>query len=48
VDTQRLTLQEAAHGLGVRESAIRKCIKRGTLEHEKPEDGRVLVSLDEG
>ena len=28
------------------ESAIRKRIKRGTLDHEKPEDGKVLVYLD--
>jgi excisionase family DNA binding protein len=46
VDKQRLTLQEAAHRLGVSESAIRKRIKRGTLEHEKTEDGRILVYLD--
>jgi len=43
---ERLTLQEAAHRLGVSESAIRKRIKRGTLDHEKTEDGRVLVYLD--
>jgi excisionase family DNA binding protein len=48
VGKQRLTLQEAAHALGVSESAIRKRVKRGTLEHEKTEGGRVLVYLDTG
>ncbi len=43
---QRLTLQEAAHRLGVSESAIRKRVKRGTLDSEKTEEGRVLVYLD--
>lgn len=45
---QRLTLQEAAHRLGVSESAIRKRVKRGTLDSMKTEKGRVLVYLDEG
>jgi excisionase family DNA binding protein len=48
VDKQRFTIQEVAHKLGVSESAIRKRIKRGTLEHEKTEGGRVLVYLDTG
>ena len=43
---ERLTIQEAAHRLGVSESAIRKCIKRGTLKREKTEDGRVLVYME--
>jgi excisionase family DNA binding protein len=47
-DRQRLTLQEAAHRLGVSESAIRKRVKRGTLDSVKTEKGRVLVYLDEG
>jgi excisionase family DNA binding protein len=45
---QRFTIQEAAHTLGVSESAIRKRIKRGTLEHEKTEGGRVRVYLEAG
>ncbi len=42
----RLTVQEAADRLGVKEDAIRKRIQRGSLIHEK-EDGRVYVYLDE-
>jgi excisionase family DNA binding protein len=46
VQHERLTIQEAAHRLGVSESAVRKRIKRGTLQREKTEDGRVLVYMD--
>jgi len=46
VQHERLTIQEAAHRLGVSESAIRKRIKRGTLQREKTEDGRVLVYME--
>jgi hypothetical protein len=46
VGRERLTLQEAAHRLGVSESAIRKRVKRRSLAHEKTEEGRVLVYLD--
>jgi excisionase family DNA binding protein len=46
VQQERLTIQEAAHRLGVSESAIRKRIKRGTLRREKTEDGRVLVYIE--
>ena len=43
----RVTIQEAARRLGVKDDAIRKRIQRGTLEHEKnPDDGRVYVFLD--
>jgi excisionase family DNA binding protein len=45
VQHERLTIQEAAHRLGVSESAVRKRIKRGTLKREKTEDGRVLVYM---
>jgi excisionase family DNA binding protein len=41
-----MTIQEAAHRLGVSESAVRKRIKRGTLKREKTEDGRVLVYME--
>lgn len=41
----RLTVQEAADRLGVKEDAVRKRIQRGSLVHEK-EDGRVYVYLD--
>jgi excisionase family DNA binding protein len=46
VQHERLTIQEAAHRLGVSESAVRKSIKRGTLQREKTEDGRVLVYME--
>ncbi len=46
-DRHRVTVQEAARQLGVSEQAIRKRVKRGTLEHDKEPDGRVYVYLDE-
>jgi hypothetical protein len=39
-------VQEAARRLGVSEQAVRKRVKRGTLDHDKEEDGRVYVYLD--
>ena len=42
----RLTVVEAAARLGVKEQAIRKRIQRGTLAHDKDDDGRVHVYLD--
>jgi DNA repair exonuclease SbcCD ATPase subunit len=44
----RITIQEAARALGVSEGAVRKRVTRGTLQHEKEEDGRVYVYLDAG
>ena len=44
----RLTIQDAAHRLGISEGAVRKRVTRGTLEHEKAADGRVYVYLDSG
>ncbi len=43
-----MTIAEAARLLGVKEPAIRKRIQRGTLEHDKGEDGRTYVYLDAG
>lgn len=43
----RVTVQEAARRLGVKDDAIRKRIQRGTLDHEKDPGGRVYVYLDE-
>lgn len=37
----RVTIQEAARRLGIKDDAIRKRIQRGTLESEKSQDGRV-------
>ncbi len=42
----RITVQEAARRLGVKDDAIRKRIQRGTLDHDKDPDGRVYVYLD--
>ena len=42
----RVTVQEAARRLGVKDDAIRKRIQRGTLEHDKGQDGRVYVYLE--
>ncbi len=44
----RVTIQEAARRLGVSEGAVRKRVKRGTLEHDKEQDGRVYVYLPGG
>ena len=42
----RVTVVEAAARLGVKEQAIRKRIQRGTLAHDKDDDGRVYVYLN--
>jgi excisionase family DNA binding protein len=42
----RVTIQEAAERLAVKEDAIRKRIQRGTLRHEKTTEGRVFVWVD--
>ncbi len=47
-ERERVTIQEAARRLGVSESAIRKRVQRGTLQHQKGGDGRVYVYLDMG
>ncbi len=41
----RLTVPEAAARLGMSENALRKRIQRGTIEHDKDEEGRVFVCL---
>ena len=45
-EMDRLTVAEAAERLGVKEQAIRKRIQRGTIVHDKDEDGRVYVYAD--
>jgi hypothetical protein len=45
-ETPRVTIKEAARGLGVTEAAIRKRIQRGSLDKELGSDGRVYVYLD--
>jgi hypothetical protein len=44
----RLTIQEAARRLGISEGAVRKRVTRGSLEHDKEDDGRVYVYVDAG
>ncbi len=46
MERERVTVQQAASRLGLTESAVRKRVKRGLLEHDKEEDGRVFVYLD--
>jgi hypothetical protein len=41
-------LREAAETLGLTVDAVRKRVKRGTLEAEKGPDGRLYVFLDTG
>lgn len=43
---ERLTVAQAAARLGVSQDAVRKRIKRGTIEYEQDQDGRLHVYLD--
>jgi hypothetical protein len=48
-DTQflnRVTIPEAAHLLGLTQSAVRQRIRRGNIQYEKDEKGRTYVFLD--
>ena len=42
---RRVTIQEASRIMGVSEGAIRKRVKRATLDHDKAPDGRIYVYL---
>jgi hypothetical protein len=42
---ERVTVSEAAARLSISEGAVRQRINRGTLPHEKGEDGRIYVFL---
>jgi len=46
--SKRYTVPEAANVLGIGTDAVRKRIARGTIPHEKDDDGRVYVYLDTG
>ncbi len=46
MERERVTVQEAARQLGITESAVRKRVQRGLLEHDKEPDGRLYVYLD--
>ena len=43
----RMTVAEAARALGISDSAVRKRVKHGKLEHERTPNGRVFVYLDD-
>ena len=42
----KITVAEAAERLGVTQDAVRKRIARGTILHDRDEDGRIVVYLD--
>jgi signal peptidase I len=42
----RMTVAEAARALGISESAVRKRVQRGKLEHERAPNGRLIVYLN--
>lgn len=44
--TKRVTVEEAAQLLGIKEESVRKRVSRGKLRADKDEDGRLLVYLD--
>jgi hypothetical protein len=44
--SNRVSVYEAAEHLGITVDAIRKRVSRGTIPHERGEDGRVWVILD--
>jgi hypothetical protein len=46
VSVERLSVGEAAQVLGVTRDAIHKRISRGSIHHEKGEDGRFYVYVD--
>jgi hypothetical protein len=46
VSVERLSVGEAAQVLGVTRDAIHKRISRGSIQHEKGEDGRFYVYVD--
>jgi excisionase family DNA binding protein len=46
--SKRYTVPEAAKVLGIGTDAVRKRIARGTIPHEKDDDGRVYVYMDTG
>ena len=48
MEDRRVTIREAAILLGVSEGAVRKRVDRGTIEHDKGNDGRVYVYLSDG
>lgn len=48
MEVDRVSVTEAAQRLGITEGAMRKRVARGTVTHERDEDGRVWIFLDQG
>jgi DNA primase len=46
IPKRRTTVREAAEELGISEDAVRQRIRRGSLESEKDDDGRIYIWLD--
>ena len=44
--TRRVTVEEAAQLLGIKEESVRKRVSRDKLRADKDEDGRLLVYVD--
>jgi hypothetical protein len=42
----RVTVEQAAHILGIKEESVRKRVSRGKLRADKDPDGRLLVYVD--
>ena len=42
----RVTVEQAAHILGIKEESVRKRVSRGKLRSDKDEDGRLVVYVD--
>jgi hypothetical protein len=42
----RMTVEEAARSLGIKEESVRKRVRRGTMRSEKGLDGRLYVYVD--
>ena len=42
----RVTVEQAAHILGIKEESLRKHVSRRKLRSDKDEDGRLLVYVD--
>ncbi len=42
----RLSLKEVAEVLGISEDGVRKRVKRGSIPHDRDEDGKLYVYLD--
>ena len=42
----RMTVEEAARSLGIKEESVRKRVRRGKMRSEKDDDGRLYVYVD--